>query len=83
MTLHLLARLDAIRETQLTHGQLIARIVETMQTMVAATPQPTSHASWKSIAAAAGQWAGAVLALGYLVRGGDAGKALDMLQQLF
>jgi hypothetical protein len=84
ITVHLLARLDAIRETQLAHGQLIQAIAAGMARPRAASIPPTpSRESWMKIAAGAGQWAGGVLALAYLLRGGDLATAMALLQKLF
>jgi hypothetical protein len=79
ISLHLLSRLDAIRETQLAHGQILTRLAE----RPASTPPATWRASWMPIAAGAGQWAAALLALAYLAQGGDAGRALELLHKLF
>jgi hypothetical protein len=84
MIAHILARLDAIRETQLRHGQLLDRIAEAIAALrTSSSAPPMSGASWMPIARGVGQWAGGILALAYLARGGDAGKALDLLQKLF
>ncbi len=84
ISLHLLSRLDAIRETQLAHGQLLTRLAETVPApRPGSTPPATWRASWMPIAAGAGQWAAALLALAYLAQGGDAGRALELLQKLF
>jgi hypothetical protein len=82
ISLHLLSRLDAIRETQLAHGQILGRLAETAP-RPGSTPPAIWRASWMSIAAGAGQWAGALLAIAYLARGGDAGRALELLHKLF
>ena len=84
-TLHLLTRLDAIRETQLRHGQLIE---ETAEAVKALKPASRSAAkSWSApfmpVALAAAQWAGGILALAYIARGGDIGTAMAFLQKLF
>src|SRR5262245_33487201 len=77
-TLHLLSRLDAIRETQLTHGQILTQIAEAAPTAKpGSTPPATSRASWMPIVAGAGQWAGAILALVYLARGPYSDRAGD------
>jgi hypothetical protein len=84
-TLHLLNRLNTIRDTQLLQGQILDRIAESISALreAVSTPPTTSSASWMPIATGAGQWAGALLALAYLARGGDAGRALELLQKLF
>ena len=84
MTLHLLTRLDAIRETQLLHGQMLERFAESLAALKTSSSAPkTSPASWPKVAAGAGQWAGAVLALAYLWNGGNVETALAFLQKAF
>jgi hypothetical protein len=84
ITAHLLDRVRDIRETQLSQGQLLDRIAEGMSALRAAasTPPTTSSASWMSIAAGASRWAGGILALSYLAKGGDVGTAMTFLQNL-
>jgi hypothetical protein len=84
MIAHILTRLDAIRETQLRHGQVLDRIAEAIAALrvPASTPPTTSSASWTSIAAGASRWAGGIFALAYLAKGGDVGTAMTFLQNL-
>lgn len=84
ITLHLLGRLDAIRETQLLQGQLIEEMAEAVRALKRpSTPDRESRGAWMPIVLGAGQWAGAVLALAYLWKGGDIGTAMAFLQKLF
>jgi hypothetical protein len=83
-TLHLLTRLDAIRETQLRHGQVIEMIAAALSARRAdSSPPKMSSASFLPIAASAAQWIGGIGALVYLARGGDIGTAMAFLQKLF
>ena len=84
MIAHILTRLDAIRETQLRHGQLLDRIAEAIAALrTSSSAPPMSGASWMPIAKGAGQWAGGILAMAYVARGGDLGTALQLLLKLF
>jgi hypothetical protein len=84
-TLHLLTRLDVIRETQLHHGQLLEETAAAVKAFKAASPSAAK--SWSApfmpMVFAAAQWAGGILALAYIARGGDIGTAMAFLQKLF
>ena len=84
-TLHLLTRLDAIRETQLHHGQLLEETAETIQALkaVSSSAPKSLSASFAPVLSGAAQWAGGILALAYLMRGGDIGTAMAFLQKVF
>ena len=81
--LHLLTRLDAIRETQLLQGQILACMAEAIAAPKTAAAPKRSRGSWMPIVAGAGQWAGAVLALAWIASGRDIGTAMAFLQKLF
>lgn len=84
-TLHLLTRLDAIRETQLHHGRLLEETAADVRSLKAAFP--SAGKSWSApfmpVVFGAAQWAGGILALAYIARGGDIGTAMAFLQKLF
>ena len=83
-TLHLLDRLQAIRETQLLHGQLLEETAAAVSSLKAAsTPRETLKGSLMPIVAGAVQWVGGLVALVILMRGGDAQTAMAFLQKLF
>ncbi len=84
MTLHLLARLDTIRETQLRQVQLLESILEAIAKLRGGSSPPKTWPGFsKSIVAGGAQWVGGILALAYLARGGDVGTAMAFLQKLF
>lgn len=84
-TLHLLDRLQAIRETQLLHGQLLEETAEAVLSLRAGSSSPTKSSSGflPPMVAGAAQWAGGLAALAYLMRGGDIQTAMAFLQKLF
>lgn len=82
-TLHLLAKLDDMRETQLSHGQRLEEIAARLAALLSGSPPTTSRASWPRIAASGAQWTGAAAALAIVASGGDIGSALALLQKLF
>lgn len=83
--MHLLTRLDAIRETQLHLGRLLEETAEQVKALKAASPSAAK--SWSApfmpMVTATAQWAGGILALAYIARGGDIGAAMAFLQKLF
>jgi hypothetical protein len=81
MTAHFLARLDAIRETQLHHGRLLEATAEAVHTLKAAPKNATG--STLPIIVGASQWAGGILALVCLLKGGDVQTVLAFVQKLF
>jgi len=85
MTAHFLARLDAIRETQLHHGRLLeatAEAVHTLKAAPSAAPKNTTGSTLPIIVGAS-QWAGGILALVCLLKGGDVQTVMAFLQKLF
>lgn len=95
-TTHLYLLLDRLREAQALQGAQISEILRTQRDMRgllrATTPKPADSSITpllkfgtylKPIAASAGQWAGGILAMAYVAKGGDAGTALAMLLKLF
>ena len=84
-TLHLLTRLDAIRETQLHHGQLLEETAAAVKGLKVVSPSAAK--SWSApfmpMVLAAAQWAGGILAVAYIAKGGDIGTAMAFLQKLF
>ena len=82
--IHLLTRLDAIRETQLHQGQVIAETASAVSTLKAASSrQGTSKESSIPAVVGASQWVGGILALACLWRGGDVQTVMAFLQKLF
>lgn len=95
-TTHLYLLIDRLRETQASQGAQISEILRSQRDirglLKTATSKPTDSSITpllkfgtylRPIAASAGQWAGGILAMAYVAKGGDAGTALAMLLKLF
>lgn len=95
-TTHLYLLLDRLREAQAHQGAQLTEILrgqrELRGLLKVSTPKPDASNTTpllkfgtylKPIASSAGQWAGGILAMAYVAKGGDAGTALAMLLRLF
>lgn len=90
---------DRLREAQLRQGEALREILRLQREILTLlkkgpsssnTPSASKEATlphWQVLLrpalTSAGQWAGGILAMAYVARGGDAGTALQMLLKLF
>lgn len=82
---HLYLMVDRIREAQLAHTAMLRELLRRSRTPAGrdSTPSPKWLPLLKSIGNSAGQWAGGVLAMAYVLKGGDLITAIQTLLKLF
>jgi len=90
-TIHLHLVLDRLREAQILHGEMLREILRLQRLTLrpSRSPEPAAPSlsmKWsfflKQVATSGGQWAGGIMAMAYVARGGDLMTGIKSLMEL-